>query len=95
MCYYTVLTASEYGQVIDSEYDCDFYGEKDDTMNHELLFSQGCVVWGWCVRGCTCVTAPDCSLQTGLIFVHAGFCSRTAFVLVTLRRYVPAQLDNI
>lgn len=28
MCYYTVPTASEYWQVIDSEKDCDFYDEK-------------------------------------------------------------------
>lgn len=52
MCYYTVLTASEYGQVIDSEYGCDFYDKKkkkDDAMSHKSLFSQGSVVQGRCV----------------------------------------------
>lgn len=51
MCYYTVLKASEYGQVIDSEYDCDFYDERDDTMNHEPLFSRGTGVRDQCVGG--------------------------------------------
>lgn len=66
MCYDTVLKASEYGQVIDSEYDCDFYDERDDTMNHEPLFSRSSCVWGQCVggRGRLCVAAPDCSLQS-------------------------------